>query len=135
MKSRERLLKQTKALPLLGAIQIQFSNISLYLSLYSFFTLSLVLWSTTIVYIAWWPRWITLPTFFVLAILGAMVVMFLDYKFVYPSRVAFLNEQSCKHPNPAMESLLRVEAVQKEQAAEIKAIRKKLGIKRVRKNA
>lgn len=133
MKSHERLVKQVKALPFIGALQVQFSNISLYLALYSSVALTLTLWMTTIINISWWPEWMTLPVYLLLAAGVVLIIMFLDYKFVYPSRMAFINEQACKHENPAMDLLKEIQAVQKRQAAELKSIRNKLGIKRVRK--
>jgi hypothetical protein len=54
-----------------------------------------------------------------------VVVMLLDYIFVYPSRQAFLNEQSCKHENPAMDSLYRIEVKLADLENQIKELKER----------
>jgi hypothetical protein len=61
--------------------------------------------------------------------------MVIDYKFVYPARQSFLNVQSCKHENPAMDLMIATNKKQiaiSEQmdklALDMEAVKRKLDI-------
>lgn len=114
-------MQQVKIPSWIGAIQVQLTNSFFYISLLNTAMLSVTLWALigpSIQEVWPWAR------FWMLILIGVCVicgVMALDYKFMYPVRQAFINEQACKHTNPAMEELLRI-------SARLTRIEKKLGI-------
>lgn len=106
------LLKQVKGKPSWwGALQVQMTNSFFYLSLYNTMALTITVWYTAgheiaQKYAPWFNFWLFLAFGFV----GWCLLMFVDYKFLLPARTGFINLQSCKHQNPAMEALERLEA-------------------------
>lgn len=117
------LLKQSKVLPAwLGAVLVQVQNSFFYVGLFNTVMLAITLWYTAGYEIAaQYAPWVSLWLFIALGIVFWLALIGLDYKFFYPIRQRFLNEQACKHPNPAMDSLNRLE----QGMAEIK---KELGL-------
>lgn len=115
-------LGQSRMPSWLGAIQVQLSNTSLYDSVVNSLMLVATFWFTsgypmTQRYAPWFQMWM-LFAFFVIYKSAAMWV---DYKFMLPSRMAFNNTQSCKVENPAMEAL-------RDLQADMKLIKEKLEI-------
>ena len=102
-------MKQVKIPTWVGVIQVQLTNSFFYISLLNTSMLSVTLWALigpTIQGVCPWAR------FWMLILVGIFVVcvvMVLDYKFMYPVRQAFINEQACKHTNPAIELLLEMD--------------------------
>lgn len=102
-------MQQVKIPSWVGIIQVQLTNSFFYIALLNTAMLSVTLWATagpSIQAVLPWAR------FWMLALIGIVVVsgvMVLDYKFMYPVRQAFINEQACKHTNPAMELLLKMD--------------------------
>jgi glycerol-3-phosphate acyltransferase PlsY len=66
-------------------------------------------------YIHKYASWVNLAVFLILLVCAMLVLVFIFYKFVYPSYYAFLNKQTYIHENPIQRDL--------------KAIKEKLGIK------
>lgn len=101
-------MKQVKIPGWVGVIQVQLTNSFFYISLLNTAMLSVTLWATVGPSIqVVWPA----ARFWMFALLGFLLVcgiMLLDYKFMYPVRQGFINEQACKHENPAMEELLKI---------------------------
>ena len=58
--------------------------------------------------------WLSIPVYFVLIIIFCLLLMLLNYKYLYPSYYAFLNKQAYIHNNPIQKDL--------------KLIKEKLGI-------
>lgn len=114
-------IKQAKIFPLVGALQVQVQNSMFYITFINVFMLASTFWFTTgapfvqIHNIKWFTFWHLMA----IGVIGFLVVMLLDYKFMYPSRQAFVNKQSTIHANPAMDALLEVKD-------DIKAIKKQL---------
>ena len=107
----------------IGAIQIQIQNGLFYINLISTGMMVLTFWYTAGYpirdrYLPWFSLWM----FIGLLGLIFVIVMVVDYKWILPSRLAFTNEQSCKHENPAMDALTDI---QKRMAR----IEKQMGIK------
>lgn len=102
-------MQQVKIPGWVGVIQVQLTNSFFYISLLNTSMLSIALWALigpSIQEVCPWAR------FWMLILVGVFVVsgvMVLDYKFMYPVRQAFINEQACKHTNPAMELLLEMD--------------------------
>ena len=95
-------MQQVKIPGWVGAIQVQLTNSFFYIALLNTAMLSVTLWATTGPSIQAKLPW---ADFWMLLVVGFLVVcgvMILDYKFMYPVRQAFINEQACKHTNPAM---------------------------------
>jgi len=103
----DRITKQAKPHPKLGAFQVQLSmSTSYYLIYVNLSFMGMMFWHTTA---APWLRqhyigasfWM-FATFMLLLI---SAIMFLDKKYVYPSRQAFISHQAYKHDNPAVADL------------------------------
>jgi len=99
-------MKQTKMPSWFGAIQVQLTNSFFYISLINTVMLSVTLWAATGPSIQRVCPWASYWLFILIGIIIVITIMLLDYKFMYPTRQAFLNEQACKHTNPAMELLI-----------------------------
>ena len=54
--------------------------------------------------------WFSLPVFIVLLVVGVIVLLFVFYKFIYPSYYAFINRQSYIHNNPIRKDLAKIKA-------------------------
>lgn len=102
-------MQQVKIPSWVGAIQVQLTNSFFYVSAISLGMQATTLWAVAGPSIqAVWPP----ARFWMLVLLAFGVlclIMVLDYKFIYPVRQAFINEQACKHTNPAMELLLKMD--------------------------
>lgn len=99
-------IKQNKLPPWVGAFQVQVTNSMFYVNLISSGMMVLTFWYTAGYQIRdRYMPWLNIWMFVAVVAVVVIVVMFMDYKFVYPSRQAFQNEQACKHENPAMEEL------------------------------
>ena len=53
-------------------------------------------------------RWMTFPWFILFVVLIGLLVLFVFYKFVYPSYYAFLNKQTYIHENPMQKDLAKI---------------------------
>lgn len=97
---------RTRIMPFLGAVQVQITHSLFYLTLVNATMLALTFWSTAGVSLAaQYAPWMTAREFLICGAVVVVGVMLMDYKLVYPYRQAFLNEQTCKFSNPAMDEL------------------------------
>jgi hypothetical protein len=104
-------MKQFRIFKGLGGIQVQIQNSMFYVSLTSWAMLVGTFWNTVGFPIAYmYAPWFTFWHMVAIFIAGIITIAILDYKFIYPSRQAFQNEQSCKHDNPAMIEILKLKA-------------------------
>ena len=55
-----------------------------------------------------YAAWLSFPLFFSLIVIAGFILLFLFYKFVYPSYYAFLNRQTYIHQNPMQEDLAKI---------------------------
>lgn len=118
----EKVMRQSKMPAWIGAFQVQVMNSFFYLNLISSAMMILTFWYTAGYQIAdkYFP-WLSLRMFVLVVIILFGLIMFIDYKFILPSRQAFINNQSFKHENEAMiairdiqERLKRIEESQKQ---------------------
>ena len=114
-------MKQVKIPSWFGAIQVQLTNSFFYISLINTAMISVTLWAATGPSVQRVIPWASYWLFLLIGFIVVITIMLLDYKFMYPTRSAFLNIQSCKHTNPAMEELLKI-------SERLTAIEEKLGI-------
>jgi hypothetical protein len=70
--------------------------------------------------------WMNLGWFVLLGIGFVFLAMWFDYKFIYPARQSFLNNQSCKHENPAMALMIDTNNKQIEMKHDIDEINRSL---------
>lgn len=49
--------------------------------------------------------WLTLPMFFIILVVGIIIVIIIDYKIVYPSVIAFHQHEAWKHRSMARQNL------------------------------
>lgn len=106
----------------LGAVQVQITSTFFYVSVVNTILLAITFWYTAGYRIQRFVPWANIWIFLGSAIVLFLIVMIIDFKFILPARQAFQNEQACKHENPAMDSLNRIEA-------DLKLIKKEMGIK------
>ncbi len=116
-------MNQVKIPTWIGVVQVQLTNSFFYISLINTLMLSITMWANVgpSIQEVWAPA-----SYWMMLVIGFIVVctiMLLDYKFMYPVRQAFVNEQACKHENPAMEEILSI-------SSRMAAIEEKLGIVR-----
>jgi hypothetical protein len=118
-----RILNQSIKRPLwVGAIQVQISNTMFYMNMVSMGMMLLTFWYTAGYQIQQASlHWLTLGWFVLFIVLLFGLVMLIDYKWIYPARQAFYNEQACKHNNPWMDEIIKLEG-------DMKKIKAKLGI-------
>lgn len=115
-------MKQSRFIPWLGGFLVQLTNSFFYVTALNTGMIIITFWYTSGSIIAnKYAPWMTLWHFFAICLVVIGAIMFFDYKYMYPSRQGFLNAQACKHPNPAMESLIRLES-------DVEKIKKRLGI-------
>jgi len=104
---QNRILKQAKPHPKLGAFQVQLSmSTSHYMVYVNLCFVGMMFWHTTAA--PWLRQFYLGASFWMFAtfmLLLISAVMFIDYKFVYPSRQAHISRQAYKHANPAIADL------------------------------
>ena len=121
---KSSLLNQSKRNSWLGGLQVQVGNSLFYVNIISTSMAILTFWYTAGYQIHdRYAQWFTLWLFIGVVILAMAVLMVLDFKYVYPSRQAFVNEQACKHDNPAMDLMEATLKEVQELRAEVKALK------------
>jgi hypothetical protein len=101
-------LKQ-RDLPVVGKYIGAFVNV-LYLTMpllgIMAYTISaLTLYTVNINWIRSNISWLSIPVYFVLIIIFCLLLMLLNYKYLYPSYYTFLNKQAYIHNNPIQKDL------------------------------
>jgi uncharacterized membrane protein len=94
----------------IGAFQVQIQNSLFYMNLVFMSMSVMTFWYTAGYQVSsTYAQWLTLPIFVGFVTLIFICVMIVDYKIILPSRQSFLNEQACKHENPAMIALVDIQ--------------------------
>lgn len=116
------LLKQSRGRVWLGAMQVQLASIYQYINPGNTLMIAITFWYSAGSHMAnRYASWFSMELFLAAGLALVGLVMYLDYKLVLPSRQRFLNEQACKHENPAMVELRAIRE-------DIQKIKTKLGI-------
>lgn len=130
MRLKDRLLKQAKPKLWLGGLQVQLSmSTSYYLIYVNLSFVGLMFWHTTAA--PWLRQHYAGASFWMFAIFMLLLIsalMFLDKKYVYPSRQAFISHQAYKHDNPAVADLQVLKKNDEIIMENQKKIMEKLGI-------
>lgn len=113
MDKRQTVLKQHN-IKFIGAfINVLYLTMPLF-GMLAYSMSALTLYTVNIDFIHNYLNWLSLPVFVFSVAVFCSVVMFLNYKFLYPSYYEFLNKQTYKHNNPMQ--------------MDLELIKKKLGI-------
>lgn len=107
---KTRILKQTKPHPKLGAFQVQLSmSTSYYLVYVNLCFMGMMFWHTTAApFLRQFYFGASFWMFATFMLLLISIVMFIDYKFIYPSRQAHISRQAYKHSNPVVADIQQI---------------------------
>jgi len=126
---RTKMKRQLKGNIRLGGFVDTLAFTMFWMSLVNFLMMAVTTYTVTREYtisiFPWFSIWIFL------SILGLIIatVMVFEYKLVYPSRVAFRNQQEYAHDSPIKEDLDQIKETQEHLRRDLEAIKEKLGIK------
>lgn len=103
------LFKQYNLGKWLGSTFTQITNSFFYLSIINTVMLAITSWQTSLQerILSVFP-WFNFWWFLIMIVFITLLVMFLDYKLVYPARQAFQSKQSYAHENPVRTDLERI---------------------------
>ena len=128
---KDKILKQAKPRPRIGGFQVQLSTtMSNYIVYINLCFMGMMFWHTTAA--PFLRQYYTGADFWMFAAFMLVLVssiMAFDYKFVYPSRQAFISRQSYRHANPVVADIRQLLAENEEIKADLNRIKEKLGIK------
>jgi hypothetical protein len=114
-KNGDRLFFKQKHIPYIGAfINVLYLTIPLF-SVIAYGMSAATLYTVANYYIKQVIPWFSLPVFIVLIVITGALLLWLNYKYLYPSYYTFVNKQTYEHNNPIRRDL--------------KQIKDKLGIK------
>jgi len=114
-------ISQHKPIPKIGGGKELVIRTAVYLSVINFALIAPTAYAVLKPSIVDIVPWMSFGVFMGILVGLVLVIMFLEYKFMMPSHIAFLSGQKYKHENPFREDL--------EEANErLKRIEKKLGI-------
>lgn len=123
-------MKQARVITKLGGFQVQLSmSTSHYLVYVNLCFVAMMFWHTTAT--PFLQQYDINASFWVFAIFMLLImsaVMVFDYKFIYPSRQAFISQQAYRHANPAVADLQKLLKNDEILLANDKKIMEKLGI-------
>lgn len=114
-------MRQRKLPSWVGVVIVQLSNGYFYFGVINSIMLSITLWATAGPMVKEVIPWANYWLFLLAGVIITAIVLMLDYVFIYPVRQRFINEQACKHENPAMEEL-------KKHTKWFKQISEKIGV-------
>ena len=126
---RTKIKRQLKGNIRLGGFVDTLAFTMFWMSLINFLMMAVTTYTVTREYtisiLPWFSIWIFL------SLLGLVIatVMVFEYKLVYPSRVAFRNQQEYAHESPIKKDLDKIKESQEQSRRDIEAIKEKLGIK------
>jgi predicted membrane protein len=125
---RTKIKRQLKGNIRLGGFVDTLAFTMFWMSLVNFLMMAVTTYTVTREYtisiFPWFSIWIFLAT---LGLIIATVMVF-EYKLVYPSRVAFRNQQEYAHESPIKEDLKQIKDNQERLRIDIIRIREELGI-------
>lgn len=125
---RTKIKRQLKGNIKLGGFVDTLAFTMFWMSLVNFLMMAVTTYTVTREYTTAIFPWFTI--WFFLSLLGTIIatVMVLEYKLVYPSRVAFRNQQEYQHESPIKQDLKDVKDEQKLVREDLDKIKVKLGV-------
>ena len=125
---RTKIKRQLKGNIRLGGFVDTLAFTMFWMSLINFLMMAVTTYTVTREYtisiLPWFSIWIFLSLLFLII----ATVMVFEYKLVYPSRVAFRNQQEYAHDSPIKQDLKDVKDEQKLVREDLDKIKAKLGI-------
>ena len=124
------LFRQNKSLPnWLGGFLIQLQQSLVYVGIFNIVMLAITMWYTAGYEIVnkYLPA-VNIGHFLIVIASGWLIIIFVDYKYLTPTRLRYQNRQVAKHKNPAMELLQKVDRDNEKLHKDIEAIKKALNI-------
>lgn len=124
------LFKQSKLLPTwMGGFLIQMQQSLVYVGILNIVMLAVTMWYTAGYGIVQkYLPFVSIWHFLTILAFGWLTIMFIDYKYLHPTRQRHLNRQVAKHKNPAMELLEKAAIVNENMQKDIAEIKKALNI-------
>lgn len=125
---RTKINRQLKGNIKLGGFVDTLAFTMFWMSLVNFLMMAITTYTVTrdytILLLPWFSIWIFLT------LLGIIIltVMVFEYKLVYPSRVAFRNQQEYAHDSPIKEDLKQIKEEQERVREDLDKIKIKLGV-------
>lgn len=114
-------MRQIRIPKWIGLIQVELTNSFFYFGMINTVMLSLTLWALVGPGVKVHLPWVTYWHFLGIGVVGLILLLIVDFVFLYPARLRVINEQSCKHDNPAMQELLK-------HTKDLRLIKDKLGV-------
>lgn len=106
---KNEALKQYNLGPWLGGLKDLAQRTVFYVALLNFVLISITAYNTTLkAYILPHIPWFSFPIFIALLLLLVAVAMVLEYKFILPSTLSYLNRQFYIHQNPIRSDLDKI---------------------------
>lgn len=128
--NKSGLFKQSKLLPTwMGGFLIQMQQSLVYVGMLNIIMLAITMWYTAGYDIVqkYLPS-VSIWHFLTGLAFGWLTIMFIDYKYLHPTRQKHQNRQVAKHKNPAMELLQKADADNENMKKDIAQIKKALNI-------
>jgi len=127
----KRILKQSNWIPTwLGGFLIQLQQSLVYVALANVAMLAVTMWYSAGFEIS--QKYLPILTiwhFLLIIVVGWMLLIFIDYKYLTPARMRFSNKQAVVHTNPntlMLETLIEEAKILKADNVELKALVEKL---------
>lgn len=109
--------------PYIGGIKNQIGSSMFYYAIFQYISTGLTLYA---VMISPWAvehlHWFKLWTFIVVLFVLALIILALNYKFMFPSEVRFGSKQSYRHENPMADDLQEIKKVVKELNCKVDSV-------------
>lgn len=100
-------IRQVRIPKWIGLLQVELTNSFFYFGLINTVMLSITLWALVGPSLQARVPWVSYWCFLGVGLVGLVILLVVDFVFFYPARLRVINEQSCKHDNPAMQELLK----------------------------
>lgn len=94
-----------------GAFKDLFVRVAFYVAMVNFLLIAITAWATTLYRYA--PQGVGFEHFLAVLILGVLLAVLLEYKFMLASSVSWHNQQEYRHDNPLREDVARLQRHQK----------------------
>lgn len=130
---RTKANKQLKGVKRIGGFVDVLSYTMFWMSLVNFTFNSITTYTVTRSYTLEALPWLNIWIFFSVVFLLVSTVMFMEYKIIYPSRIAFRNQQEYAHDSPIKKDLDQLKEENTNLKRDLSLIKEKLGIEVINK--